>query len=201
MTPAELRQAAVFAARFEYYTQRFTTFVNGKTELFTLSVNEIEGAARDGLVTVGLEKHASPVPNPARVREYWADVLPPGTPAQDYPQDWCGCFVLWCLHRAGLGLELHWQIGRGFASHLRQLAPHERPQPGDLAYFAHNQHHALVESAREGLCVSNTAVSDQFDSVDGNQPAIERRRGRSLSVPAAFYSIEPLIQKVSPTPP
>ncbi len=171
MTSDELRQAVVFAARFEWGTQRFRLPDGRELDSPTLTEDNWKGW--------------TPIQNAARVREYWADVMPPGTLPRDYPKEWCGAFCLFSLHRAELGLDVFWH--GGFAARcLRQLAPSELPQPGDVAYFTKYQHHAIVEAADAG--------AGTFDSIDGNQPAIVRHAGRKLSAAAAFYSIEPLIE-------
>lgn len=152
--PADLRQSVVFAARFEFFAQRF------------------EGV--------------KPLANAARVREYWADVMPPGTAPHDYPKEWCGGFCLFCIHRAELGLHVFWRGGFA-AKYLRQLAPGELPKPGDVAYFTRYQHHAIVEAVN--------ADAGTFDSIDGNQnPGILRHAGRKLAAAYCFYSIAPLIE-------
>lgn len=169
----ELRQAVVFAARFELYAQRFKTRAGVELQQSVTSTVEI------------IPADWVPVANPARVREYWADVLPPGTPERDFPPHWCGALCLFAIHRAELGLDVFWK--GGFAARvLRQLEPHEVPKPGDVAYFKKNQHHAVVEHV--------DALARTFDSIDGNQsPGIVRHVGRKFSAVAAFYSLEPLL--------
>lgn len=184
MTFEEYRQAVVFAARFEWATQRFVLVATG--EEFELTELE-QRAALDGINALGSGTRAArPVANPARVREYWADALPPGTRQADYPPEWCGALCLFCIHRAELGLDVFWR--RGFAAaHLRQREPHELPEPGDVAYFRRFQHHAIVEDVN--------AAALTFDSIDGNQaPGIVRHQGRPLASVAAFYSLGPLIE-------
>jgi hypothetical protein len=168
-----LGQAVVFAARFELYTQRFRLRSTGAELVHPAIQND------------RIPSDWQPIENPARIREYWADVLPPGTPARDYPPHWCGALCLFAIHRAELGLDVFWH--GGFAARvLRQLGPGELPQPGDVAYFAKYQHHAIVEAV--------DAERRTFDSIDGNQgPGIVRHVGRSLSAAAAFYSLAPLI--------
>jgi len=173
-TRDEKRQAVVFAARFELYTQRFRLKSTGAELVHPTIQNDRVPA------------DWQPIENPARVREYWADVLPPGTPPRDYPKEWCGALCLFCIHRAELGLTVYWR--GGFAARvLRQLGAGELPQPGDVAYFLRYQHHAIVESVDAG--------AGTFTSIDGNQgPGILRHAGRPLAAAAAFYSLEPLLE-------
>ncbi len=171
LTREELRQAVVFAARFEWCSQRFRLPDGRALEKPTFTENNW--------------KTWTPIENAERVREYWADVMPPGTPPRDYPEEWCGAFCLFCIHRAELGLAEFWR--GGFAVRcLRPIGALALPQPGDIAYFAQYQHHAIVETVH--------ARERTFDSIDGNQPAILRHMGRHVFAATAFYSIEPLIE-------
>ncbi len=123
---------------------------------------------------------------------YWDDTLGEewqGPP----PHHWCGAFSLWCLHQAGLGLELGWTVdgvngdGHGFAFHLPPLpgkhnAITTSPQPGDVAYFAAPfQHHAIVASVD----------GDTVVTVDGNPIVKETTRKRSAAT--AYFSIQGLL--------
>lgn len=114
---------------------------------------------------------------------YWADAMP-GAPESDYPKDWCGGFVLWALHEAGLGLDLVWKIGRGFL--IPNLSQTKTPKPGDIAYFAHNQHHAIVSAMNSDGSVS---------LVNGNGA---NGQVTTSSVPTssvtAFFSLEKLLE-------
>ena len=117
-----------------------------------------------------------------RVTEYWRDVLS----AVDFltpPKDWCGGFALWALHRAGLGLDLKWTVGSGF---LWKLPTTTDPKPGDIAYFTHNQHQAIVRSI----------VGNQVNLINGNGSNGKITPSQvDKSAVTAFYNIEPLIQK------
>jgi len=171
----ELRQAVVFAARFELFTQRFRLRANGV---------ELEHPVT--IPVGGIPASWQPIENPARVREYWADVLPPGTPARDYPKEWCGALCLFAIHRAELGLSVFWR-GGFLARYCRLLGAHEAPKPGDVAFFERYQHHAIVEEV--------DAERRTFSSIDGNQgPGIVRHVGRSFAAVKGFYSIDPLIE-------
>lgn len=129
--------------------------------------------------------HLSPHIN---VAKYWADVLHQDERASHPPQ-WCGAFCLWAIHGAGLGRELLWRFATatdkrsGFLWALHRTTV---PQPGDVAYFEHWQHHALVR------CMVG---DDLFDSIDGNQGPVTpiKLHQRSIREATAFYSIGSLL--------
>ena len=119
-----------------------------------------------------------------RVSLYWHDVLAPADQLSP-PKEWCGAFVLWVLHSAGLAPNTKWSVGNGF---LSQLPITRVPKPGDVAYLAHLQHHALV-----------TAVNgNDISLMNGNgfggmiTPSTMQR-----SAITAFYSIDPYLQQLS----
>ncbi len=85
-------------------------------------------------------------------KSVWQSALEPGTPESDYPKDWCGGFLLAGLHAVGLAQHLFWKIGSGFL--IPNLAQTKTPVPGDIAYFDHNQHEALVTAIDDDGMVS-----------------------------------------------
>ncbi len=112
---------------------------------------------------------------------YWQNVLAPG---EVPPRDWCGAYVLFGLHKAGLARDVRWIPGIGFAS------PEDLPivsgrniQPGDLLYVERLQHHAMV--------VSYDPETGIITSVDGNQPGIAIRQRHATGV--TVYSIQPFV--------
>lgn len=119
-------------------------------------------------------------------RAFWKDVLPPGTPESSYPKDWCGAFALWCLHQAGLGLDLSWQVGMGFLQHLPTT---QHPEAGDIAYFDNNQHHAVVTDPDVG-------IPGEVGLVNGNGQNGAVSASSSANA-AAYYSIQPLIDEAN----
>lgn len=120
-------------------------------------------------------------------RAFWRDVLPPGTPESAYPKDWCGAFALWCLHQAGLGLDIDWQIGLGFLD--ANLPKTDHPQAGDIAYFTNNQHHAVVTDPDVGIPGSVGLVNG-----NGQNGAVS---ASTSSNAAAYYSVQPLIDQAA----
>jgi hypothetical protein len=118
---------------------------------------------------------------------YWADVLRQRE-TDPHPKHWCGAFALYCLHQAGLGLELRWRFSSEHdprSGFLWALPRVHVPEPGDIAYFDHWQHHAIVR------CVVGET---DFDSIDGNQGPLTpiKLHERNLGE-AAFFSIAALI--------
>lgn len=88
---------------------------------------------------------------------------------------------MWVLREANL-TSGKWVMGKGFASKLPQT---KLPEPGDVAYFEHLQHHAIVEHI-----LPNGALV----TIDGNQPGESvRRRERHRGDATAFFSIQPLV--------
>ncbi len=186
-TAEEKRQAVVFNGLFEYQAQRFIDHgVPAHPETFL------------GDVMAHLPPGVEPELNTQRRRwEYWRAVCPP--PWTDAQVDqyqykhWCGAFTLYCLKQAGLALEIFWKDGIGYVE-PHHLAHVRIPQPGDVAYFEHNSHYAIVESVRQ---LPTGAVV--FDSIDGNQgktlatPSIKRYSSRAVESVKAFYSIESLL--------
>lgn len=115
--------------------------------------------------------------------EFWTDTLP-GMPRSSWPPDWCGAFVLWCLHQAGLARQIIWTIGTGF---LDNRFPQTRsPEPGDVAYFDHNQHQAIVRRVEPNGMVS---------LVNGNGAGAQVTLSQvPLSSVTAFFSLKSLLK-------
>lgn len=114
-------------------------------------------------------------------KRYWDNVLP-GVNVGN--ADWCGAGALWCLHQAGLALDRHWEIESGFLLTPPALPTTRRPQIGDIAYFDHKQHHAVV------VGVAPKVVSlVNFNGVGGlvSESTIDPAQV------TAFFSIAPLI--------
>lgn len=186
-TVEEMRQAVVFAALFEYQAQRFRVTSEHPSEFF------------HGDVMQRLSAGVEPELNTGRRRwEYWRAVLPPSWSDAQVDQyqykHWCGAFTLYCLKQAGLAADIFWKDGIGYVEphHLKHVRV---PSAGDVAYFSHNSHYAIVESVR--TLPSGAIV---FDSIDGNQgktlasPSIKRYSSRAIENVAAFYSISTLLE-------
>lgn len=117
---------------------------------------------------------------------YWDNVLPGVNVGH---ADWCGAFALWCLHQAGLALDRHWVIGSGFLLTHPALPQTKTPQVGDIAYFAHNEHHGVIVS------VDPTGA---IGLVNGNGTGgLVSQSTVDPSEVTAFFSIAPLIAQVA----
>lgn len=116
--------------------------------------------------------------------KYWADANPAfvGSGA-----DWCGGFMLWVYHQAGLLPGVHWKVqtrddmNAGFLFRLPQT---QNPEPGDAVYIDQPfQHQGFVERV-EGSTVH---------TIDGNQGNRVGTRERPRSSITAFFSIAPAL--------
>lgn len=129
---------------------------------------------------------AEPASSP-RVSAYWKDVLTP----TDYltpPKEWCGAFVLWALHQAGLALDVLWKVGIGFIS-PQKLPTTLNPKPGDIAYFTHYGHQAIVKSVNNDGTVTIINGNGTGGLITISSP--------KMSDVTAFYSIQPFIDKAT----
>jgi len=143
---------------------------------------------RDLAVRLGLQEFervnepGAPEADPA---DYWAVAAQqPLSTAELARLDWCGGFYLWVLKVAGIApANVFWRFdGTGIASAKLRLT--NSPEPGDLAYFKRNQHHALIEAVD----------GDTIRIINGNGggKGITRSSVSRRDV-AAFYSIDPLL--------
>jgi hypothetical protein len=127
---------------------------------------------------------------------YWALVGP-----EHKGDHWCGALFLYICRECGLAPGVLWSFDPakrryGFAWRLDQVSPNQA-QPGDLAYFAKHQHHAMVVRIEQGQGVP------MLVTLDGNQGAPHRVREKRqrLSSVAAVYSIEPWLRAALDTIP
>lgn len=118
--------------------------------------------------------------------KYWSLVCPElmGNP---HKIAWCGGFALWCLREAGL-CTWNWVIYKGPGTpsgFLYHLLPTRDPKPGDIAYFDHMQHHAIVKEVHGPF----------VDTIDGNaMQGVEGVVSKTHPVTGCtFYSIASLI--------
>jgi hypothetical protein len=116
--------------------------------------------------------------------KYWQEVNPTFVGSH---QDWCGGFVLWCLHQVGLATDRRWIMSRGFIlTPPFALQTTNDPQPGDIVYIDQpNQHQALL------LSINGQSIQ----TIDGNSTGGRVAIGNRAKSSAVYYSIEPLIQQ------
>jgi hypothetical protein len=143
------------------------------------STRTTEDGLRKKVVNAALAERKAPNPT-----KYWNDVL---VDPSSKPKEWCGGFALWAIHQAKLGLDVSWKIGTGFLGHLRLLKGGELPKPGDIAYFAKNQHQAIVKE------VNGNTVTLINGNAEGGSISVS---SKPLSAVTAFYSLSPLLAKV-----
>ena len=128
--------------------------------------------------------------------EYWEENLPDDLHGKPYPKHWCGAAVLTWLKRAGLALNVPWRIGYGFL----EVRPHglprtDHPLPGDVAFFARAQHHALVVKV-EGSRVTVVQGNSRTPGATRHEEPHVRTSEHNLSEAQAYYSIQPYIDRV-----
>jgi hypothetical protein len=152
----------------------------GALAMTILATRKTEDSIRQQVINAALAEQAAPDPV-----KYWNDVL---VNPSSKPTSWCGALALYAIHRAGLGLDIHWVIGKGFLYNLHQLPPGEDPKPGDVAYFDKYQHQALVKSVNDDGTVTVINGNAEGGAITVTSPA--------RSKIAAFYSLQPLLAKV-----
>ena len=136
-----------------------------------------EASIRAKVVHAAMSQLGKTDPNP-----YWIDVT--GKP-ESGTLSWCGAFALWSLHQAGLALSKVWQLGKGFLLTSPQLTPTKTPKPGDIAYYNHYQHHAVVAA---------TYPDGTVDLINGNGNNKSVSPSHTpMSAVTTFYSIQPFV--------
>ena len=125
--------------------------------------------------------------------------LPPAHPAvarngpyvRDAMPSWCGIFVFWALHKAGVPMR-PWMLGGRMMTPEAAYLPGHTPQAGDIAYRQHYSHFAIVEKSSGNTVTTvngNTAGEDNL----GGQV---QTRDHPLSDWTAFF--DPLLLKDGP---
>jgi CHAP domain len=118
--------------------------------------------------------------------KYWADVW--GSPGP-HPAAWCGALILWAMRQVGL-TNAKWKAGLALPGQMA-LPKTTTPQVGDIAYFTKHQHQATV---------SEVLGNGTYAVLNGNAAggAITETQTTASKV-AAFYSIQPLIDRLLET--
>lgn len=111
----------------------------------------------------------------ARTQVYSLDAL-----GYNFDKNWCGIFILWALHQAGVAKGIKWIEGKGIPGLKTTLLP----KPGDIAYFNKMNHHALVKSVD----------GDYVHLINGNgmNGVVSESTTPKKNV-TGFYSIESLL--------
>ena len=152
----------------------------GALAVTILATRKTEDSIRRQVVNAALTERESP-----DTIKYWNDVL---TDPRSKPKDWCGALALYAIHQAGIGLDVHWVIGKGFLYNLHHLQADEEVKPGDVAYFDTYQHQAIVKSVNDDGTVTVINGNAAGGTISVTSPARTKV--------TAFFSIKPLIDKV-----
>jgi len=124
-------------------------------------------------------------------QRYWRSAI--GREITNDRTDWCGAFVLWCLHSAGIATQCTWVLGLGLETSLPLVRRTREPQPGDVAYFTRNQHVAIVARAEHPLVqLVNGNSRPEHGAEQQGLPLgpLVTVNERHMATVAAFYSIE-----------
>lgn len=127
-------------------------------------------ATRMSVIKIGMAELGS--------RDYWK-YIKTTAPWANARVEWCGCFLLWCYHQAGLFESWQFEMSKGF---LYRLPLTTNPLPGDAAYYHKNNHHALV------IDVNGESIST-IDGNDGPSPGEVMHNCRQKNEVAGFYRI------------
>ena len=142
---------------------------------------EVNNIMRTTLVDTIRAEMAAPDPE-----KYWGDVWASGGP---HPAAWCGALILWAMRQVGL-TDAHWRAGLALPGQM-SLPRTTTPRVGDIAYFTKHQHQATV---------SEILGNGVYAVLNGNAAggAISETETSTGKV-AAFYSIQPLIDRLLET--
>ena len=138
-------------------------------------ISHTPGAYRDRVIQA-IERER-PAPDQ---RKYWQEVS--GGTAM-LGKAWCGALALYALHQAGLGKDIPWIDGRGFLFRLNQT---NTPKRGDIAYYEHLQHHAVVKSVNPDGTVTTYDGNDVGGSIGEHV--------KQFNSATNYYSIDSLIK-------
>jgi hypothetical protein len=156
--------------------------LGGLVLMTVIATRKTEDSLRQAMVDAAVKEQQNPDP-----QKYCNDTIANGKSVDCSKLSWCGIFALYCLHVAGLGLDIGWILGKGFLYRLPNLFK-TKPKMGDIAYFDRYQHHAIVKSVNSDGTVT---------LINGNgAPGQITTTTKKLSDVTAFFSIAPLIKKV-----
>lgn len=124
---------------------------------------------------------------PGDIPAYWASCgISPAPDPHSKSGQWCGAFALACLHAALVATDVVWKVGLGFI-YPQHLSVTKSPQPGDILYSSHYQHHGVVESFDH--------ATGTLTSIEGNTPSVARKVHTDLTG-FTFYSIGKFLGEV-----
>jgi len=164
---------AALGAGLAFLLRKADTVTN--PTLPNIDTGDTPAGKRAAVITAAGSQLGASDPSP-----YWKEVYG-SYPGKAYA--WCGVFALWALHVAGVTNE-PWKVGIGFIFPLG-LKQTPVPEPGDIAYFQKNQHHAIVAAVNSDGTVSLINGNGTGGAVTESRPDIEDV--------TAFYSIGTLL--------
>lgn len=122
----------------------------------------------------------------AEVDDLWREVGVPEFVGHWHDKSWCGAYALRCLRRTlPACADWTWKPGYGFLE-VKGLKKVSLPEPGDIAYYGANQHHAIVIGAANGRVqiVNGNGLTAPLEGVTVSS--------RPIADAAAYYSLRGL---------
>lgn len=119
----------------------------------------------------------------ADVDALWREVGVPEFVGHWHDKSWCGGYALRCLRRTlPVCATWTWRIGLGFLE-VKGLPKVSLPEVGDIAYFAKNQHHAIVVGVGNGRVrlVNGNGMTAPVEGITENE--------RPIADATTYYSI------------
>jgi phage-related protein len=110
---------------------------------------------------------------------------------RDAMPSWCGIFVFWALHKAGVPMK-PWELGGRNITPDAAFPPGHTPQAGDIAYRNNFSHFAIVEKASGNTITTVNGNTTGEDNLGGQVQTRDHQR----SDWDAFF--DPLLLKNGP---
>lgn len=171
-----------FRTGWQRLTEYFKTTL-GADKVISAGGSYIKGAVSEQDIKKKHNVNALPPAHP--------DLSKNGPYTHDAMPSWCGIFVFWALHKAGVPMK-PWGLGGRNVTPDAAYPPGHTPQVGDIAYRNNYSHFAIVEKASGNTVTTvngNTAGEDNL----GGQV---QTRDHPLSDWTAFF--DPLMLKDGP---
>jgi len=152
-------------------------------------------STREFLIDMAASKLGNYGKGSAEVVAIWKNALDPSSMNEAQivqfakTNEWCGGFVLSCLHDSSLLKDVFWKVGSGFV--LRILGKHttKTPKPGDVGIREGVDPHKVYHH----FLVERWGGPTDWDSIDGNSPTAARHHHMSLDPTITFYSIDSIL--------